>query len=147
MSKKGEAQILGAIVVIILALFIFSSLGIINLPWLKQNKYIVEIQIPKNITRYEGLNIDILILNPEDNVISPYLEIKYNDTYWSTSNRYIRFNERIPIGSIRPGSIEKYSIEFSPKYTASGKIHTFKFFLFEDNRILDTSEVKVYVKR
>ncbi len=148
-GKKGNQQIIiGVVVIIILAFAVgiisFES-GKIVIPFLDQHKYLQDVDMEKNITYSTNLEINIIIKNPNQNSINPELEIIY-PFGWSTSNRYIRSNDKIPLGFITSGKIEKYSIEFDPSYSVKDGSSTFEFKLYVNDVVVDSREEIVYVR-
>ena len=142
-GKKGNQQIIIGIVVIIILAF---AVGIISfesgkfvIPFLDQHKYLQEVDLSNNLTYNQDLEINILIKNPHQNSINPELEITYPPG-WSTTNRYVRSNDRIPIGYMTSGKLEKYSIEFDPAYSLKDKSSKFIFTLYLNDQKVDSRE-------
>ena len=112
---------------------------------MKKHKFLREIDLNHNISYHQNLEINVFIKNPTTASIKPELEVKY-PSGWSTSNRYVRSNDKIPIGYITAGNIEKYSIEFTPSYSVRGKQSEFSFNLYVNGVIVDNQEEFVYVR-
>ena len=142
---KGAAQFIEVLLIILLIVAILHFGGFVTLTTF-QHKYLTDVQSPKTIDRYSTFKIDILITNPEKNIVYPFLEVKYNKTFWITYNRYIQNNEKIPIGPIQPGEVKRYTIEFLPKYSSIGKHHSFEFNLYIQGKIVDSRKSDVYVE-
>lgn len=148
-GKKGNQQI---VIIVIVVIFLAFAAGIItfesgklSIPFLEKHKYLQDIDLENNITTSSDLEINVFIKNPTQNSINPELEIVY-PSGWSTSNRYVRSNDRIPIGFLTAGKIEKYSIEFDPSYSVKDESSTFEFKLYVDDVLVDSREEVVYVR-
>lgn len=137
----------------IIALFLIAT-GIITIPnldkFLDKHKYISDIQInPQNITKYQSTEISFIISNSGENFEDIYLNASYDRNMWDTNKYDLKRNEKIYIGRINPKESQKYSITFEPnRYSIKTNVdHIFSISLYdEENKLLDSYEVSVYVK-
>ncbi len=148
MNKKANAQMI-VIIALVVILFAFAG-GILTfqdgelvIPFIKQN-YLHQLDYDSNISYPADLELTIFIKNPTQSAINPEIEIIYDDG-WSTSNRYVRTNDKIPVGILQSNQIEKYSIEFRPSYNLRNTNQIFKINLYVDDKLIDDEKVEVYV--
>lgn len=149
MNKKAFIQeLLNPYFLIILVLIVgfiyLNSEGKISF---LQDQYFQNIDMPKNVSRNEDINIEFQIINDGKTIIKPELEIIYDNNKWRTYNRYVRSNEKIELDQLYPDQITTYSIEFdSRSYDTGGESYNFTFNLYEGNELLDVEVKNVYIK-
>ncbi len=156
MNRKGSAQIIGGIILIVLILI---AAGYINIDKIKeaifgeQHKFLVSVNTTTPIiNKGQKITFSVIVLNPVDSKyksLNPYLDVVYNESAFSTRNYDLRNDRRISLNTIGQGEQTIYYLEFSSEYYRARGKQLFSFYLY-DNRhngnLLDKREVIIYVK-
>ncbi len=146
-NKKGYAQIILIILVVVLLFMVIGSPKFYNKVPFLQDHYFQKIDMPDNLSRNEDINIEFQIINDGKTIIKPELEIVYDDNKWRTYNRYVRLNEKIELDQLYPDQITTYSIEFESRlYDNGGENYNFTFNLYEGDELLDTEVKNVQIR-
>ena len=156
MNKKGNVQAIVIIGIIILILF---AAGIINVDKIKEvvlgesHEFLTSVNTTTLIIN-EGQDItfSIIVFNPLNSdylSLTPYLNVSYNNSAFSTRNYDLRNNRRISLENVRQGEKIVYYLSFeSERYRSEGE-HTFIFYIsdsLQNGNLIDKREVKINVR-
>ena len=156
MNKKGNVQVI--VVVGIIALILITT-GFLSIDKIKetlfgeQHNYLISVNTTTPmINEGRDITFSIIISNPISSDyprLTPYLNVSYNNSVFSTRNYDLRNNRKISLDNLRQGEKTVYYLNFeSDRYNSEGE-HTFVFYLSDSSKngnLIDKREVKINVR-